>query len=957
MNKARNRTLALALATLGIASPLFAAQRTWEGNVSGDMTLATNWVGGVAPVANTDAIAFGAAGTSGTALTLNSNIQYTATGLTAGTGAIQFNAGSPSYTISGTGTITMGTGAIVNNGGGAQTINNQVNRNTSNAITIGASYGSLVFNGAVNYNTASASTIAFAFGTTQGGRIIVNGNVINSNATPGTGSLTLNSSTGSGYGTLALNGNNTGLNGTLTLGAQATVRLGSGGAVATGATIAAPNATNTTLWLASNSAINSFALNYAAGTAAHMHTVTVDTAGGAAVTTQQISAITVGQQQGLNFVRGYGISSGTPKLTVTGTTLIATTATPTGRTHIFNAGGVDLSLGALSTGAASTANQWVTLDGTSSASEVTGAITNGGGVGGTLSVNKAGTGTWTLSGTNTYTGGTTVNNGTLRVDFNAAGAPASDILYNGVTPGQVSVNGGNLSFAGKDNAASVQNLGAVQIGGNLGGGSITLRPGSGSGTLTVNITGFTLNSAGTVNFDIAAGATLTNSGATANTFIGQAAYFGNEFARFDASKNVVAAVDANYTAISPTSTAGSSSYLRLDGAHTRGTTDLVFKGLRIGNTGNSQSLDLAGGFLTYSNSGLLYRGGSDNLYSIDNGTIRTSTANTTLDFRVASGATLTINAQMADNANPNTSAFSKSGAGTLVVAGSKSYTGRTAIYEGVYSIDTIATGGSGSGLGASTNAAANLYLYGGTLRYTGPTASTDRSFTVGPRGAVIDASGSGALTWTPAASIVFANTGNNNTTATAFNAAQNQSLTLTGANTDANTFAGVIADAAPGRTAVTKAGDGRWVLTVANTYTGGTTVNAGTLEVSSAGTFGTGDVNVTVNGATFGTLSIVSGANRIGDSATLSLQRSGSVYGKVVLGAGVAEVVGNLFLGGVLQPSGSYGATGSGAQYIDDNYFSGTGVLYVPEPATLGLLLPAAGLVLGRRRRRAAAVA
>ncbi len=61
-------------------------------------------------------------------------------------------------------------------------------------------------------------------------------------------------------------------------------------------------------------------------------------------------------------------------------------------------------------------------------------------------------------------------------------------------------------------------------------------------------------------------------------------------------------------------------------------------------------------------------------------------------------------------------------------------------------------------------------------------------------------------------------------------AAGNTVLTLSGSNTNANTISGIIANGSATSVAITKSGVGTWVLSGANTYTGPTTVDAGTLE-------------------------------------------------------------------------------------------------------------------------------
>ncbi|CAN5653624.1 hypothetical protein BH24ACT15_BH24ACT15_31710 [soil metagenome] len=140
---------------------------------------------------------------------------------------------------------------------------------------------------------------------------------------------------------------------------------------------------------------------------------------------------------------------------------------------------------------------------------------------------------------------------------------------------------------------------------------------------------------------------------------------------------------------------------------------------------------------------------------------------------------------------------------------------------------------------------------------------------------------------------------------------------------------------------VTKIGPGPMRVTNANSYSGGTVVNAGSLAVGHTdaittqfgsyvptdGTLGSGDVTVNNTATQLEIESLVASVNVIADSAALYLG-AGGTSGRALLNAGVNETVGGLVLGGVTQTTpGTYGSTSSGATFQNDAAFSGPGTV------------------------------
>jgi len=175
-----------------------------------------------------------------------------------------------------------------------------------------------------------------------------------------------------------------------------------------------------------------------------------------------------------------------------------------------------------------------------------------------------------------------------------------------------------------------------------------------------------------------------------------------------------------------------------------------------------------------------------------------------------------------------------------------------------------------------------------------------------------------------------------------------------GWNNQNATFAGrILAD---GVNIVTKVGTGNWTLTGANTYTGGTVVDGGTLTVNNTSGSGTGTSTVTVNtGALLTGTGIISGATTINSGATNSPGNSGigtlTVNNSVTLNAGsttrieinktsgtkdLLDASGALTYGGTLVVTNLSGtlANGDSFKIFDGGTYSGSfSVLSLPSLA------------------------
>jgi autotransporter-associated beta strand protein len=471
--------------------------------------------------------------------------------------------------------------------------------------------------------------------------------------------------------------------------------------------------------------------------------------------------------------------------------------------------------------------------------------------GGTVLFNSivlgAGTpGSWTSGGQINFSGGTlkaqnslgsqqAVSSFLVNVPIAVTGTTAT---FN--TNGYDGTISGNLSGAG---TLTKSGAGTLTLSGANSGFSGPIKLTTGAITLATNSTN---SSTGTITMSNGTQLNVTTSGASTPLALASGATATISAGGLTYNGAISGPAGTTLT-VSTTSTGNFS----LGGSMTgfSGTLDLAAStgNVRIGGTGSSTanfSLGTSTGAIRNTNDGTvnlgsLSGGASTKLQGSTNGTVATT-------YVIGgNGTSTTFNGIITNGVNTPTAGvtnITKTGAGTLTLSNAAStYTGATTISGGTLSVATLANGGAASSIGQSTNAAANLVLDGGTLKYTGAAVTTDRDLTLTQNGGALDSSGSAANTFGGGQTVALAGSGA-------------RTLTFTGSDASRNIFHLVLGDGAGGSTSVLKTGAGKWTYDLPQTYSGDTTVTGGTLEVIANGVMphGAGKGNLIVpSGGTF----------------------------------------------------------------------------------------------------------
>ncbi|WP_196217485.1 autotransporter-associated beta strand repeat-containing protein, partial [Burkholderia pseudomallei] len=810
--------------------------------------------------------------TGGTILTTNGST------LTLG-GAIGGNGGL-TY-----GNVGTGNGTVVITGndahGGGDFISNGVTLQVGNGGTTGAVTGGIVNNGTLAFNRSNSYT---------------SGNVIS-----GTGAVQQN-----GTGTTVLSNANTYTGGT-TINAG-TLQLGAGGATGS---IVGDITNNSNLAFNLNSSASPYA-GVISGTGA----------------LQSLGVLTV--LTGIN--------------TYTGGTTINVGST----LQIGNGGTSGSIVGNVVDSGTLSFNR-------SDASTFSGTISGTGG----LLQNGGANSITTLTGNNAYTGATTVSSGALYVNGNQTAATSGTTVAAGAVLGGTGTIGGNVIVAndgilapGSANGAG----GTLTIGGNLTlnstsisrytFGSINGQPANSLTNVNGNLTldgrlDVTVPTGGSFDPGVYRvfnyGGTLTNNGFVLgnmppNTTVSLQTGVPNQINLINSTgvlsidwdgndptkyNNGVADGGNGTWSRQPTNTSWTDSLTALSNASYTPNAFAIFQG-----TPGTVSVDTSYGAIDSSGmqfavDGYKINGGAINLVETKSGTGSTilrvgDNSAAGVGYTATVGSVLTGSTQL-----------TKTDLGKLVLTGANTYSGGTAINGGMLS---VANDGN---LGAATG---GLSFDGGTLEATG-TFTTARGTTLTAKGGTIDVDagqtltmngaigGAGALTKTDAGTLVLnnANTygggtiigagtlqvGNGGTTGSLSGDVANNGL-LAFDRSDNVTYGGVVS----GSGALTQQGAGTLVLTGTNTYSGGTAINAGKVQVSS-------DANL---GAAAGPLSLDGGI--LETTASLTSGRATTLNA----GGGTLDVDGGttLTMNGRIRGPGSLTKTDAGTLVLNGaNFYTG----------------------------------
>lgn len=496
------------------------------------------------------------------------------------------------------------------------------------------------------------------------------------------------------------------------------------------------------------------------------------------------------------------------------------------------------------------------------------------------SVVKIGAGTQFFSGANTYTGTTSVLGGTLVLDYfgnNTAKLSSTAALTLGGATLQLDQSAPFVSSNILEVVASTTLSGAASI----------TRPDSFSLSV-LQMNAISRASGGSVDFSLPNIATTDN--LNTNGILGAWATVGNADWAINSGSTTVAGATVPGSGVADGFVRAFSSYTdvtRLNSgpqviANAPATNVRIVQGtgaaanitLGAGTTtintlnqsisgGNGAAVIVTAG-QTLAVNGILMGSGAGALTigtAPGSGTLTTATAGGELILQNFSLNILTVNSNIANNAG---SGLTHSGSGTTVLAGTNNHSGATAINGGTLSLTGSLTGGTAITIGGNASLLATGVISGaassitqsstgssvllGLNTFTGKTIINGGSLTIGAE------TGLGSNPTFLTADQLTLNGGALLSSSTFSIDDTNRGITLGAAGGTfgigtGSTLTIASTNVITGPGGLTLTGSGALVLTGANTYTGSTTINGGSVIISDPASLGTGTAKIVVNGS------------------------------------------------------------------------------------------------------------
>jgi len=938
---------------------------------STNRTITINTVGGTIAAAPGTTATYGAASVISNGTTPAGTLTIGDAGDTGNTGTVVLTAPS---TYTGPTNVVHGTLKVVNTTGSA-TGTGAVSLSSGTSLVGGPGSGiagQVNLNGTNNISSTSGTLTVGSLNITGAGNTLTTGTIAGNATQNATSSFTVNGALNgtdnllAGANTLTGDGSVTGA---VTMNGNGNVVSGTGGGLATGG-ITVNNSNNTigtgtVTGAITQNASSTLTVSGAAGSDALASGATLTGSGSGSV-----GAVTLA---GSNTVTGplttTGITvNGTTNSTIAGTVSGAITQSSNSILTVSGAAGSDqLASGATLTGSGTGSVGAVTLAG---GNTVTGPLTTTG-----ITVN--GTTNSTIAGT--VSGAITQSNNSI---LTVSGAAGSDALGTGATlHGSGSGSVGLVTLAGTDTLSGPLTTSGITVSGN--GNTISTGTVTGaitfSGTAALSVLG---TASGTVN--VGNNETLSGTGttgaltATAGSIINLAGGNGTSLTVGGLSLGSVGSYTSSFTTLDYTTGAGgletlngsghsltsNNVYVDISGSLTNGTYTLAtFNSTAISNFSLSNA--------SMTNTELVGR---------QTYTLNDSTTGAALTLTVAgvpipnvaywNGAVSTVwndtsNATLVNwstNLAGTTDAGNTPGANTDVILNSNLQTGTVTTTLGANTtINSLNVNGNGTNtiasgntltinaLGDTNHSSDNLYT-GNTAGQGILIASGANAFTINAN-VLLGTGVSGNQTWTNnSANGQFTVTGNVAGTATS----GTQTLTLTNTAAFGTTISGVISDGSGGGNVAINIDSSNSAGSVllnnnGNTYTGGTTVTSGVLQLTQSSLANTSDIGsttstLTVNGGTFdlhGFNQTVGNLN--GTGGTILNNNSGTS----VLTVGNGNATGGSYSGTLADRTVGTGTlallkTGTGTQVLSgtNTYSAGTtingGILSVASDSNLG---------------------